>query len=123
LTAEQRTAFREACAKSAKEKHSVGVVTGTQVSDVAMIDVSTVKTQVPDVEMVDAGVARITAGVAYLGYGGNTPASRKLVCVKVNATQRAPTSHQVTYVAETKGGSAKGIKAITQMEIESSDEG
>ena len=72
--------------------------------------------QTQEVEMVDAGVAKITAGVSSLGYGGLKPASRKPVCVQINATQRIPTSHRVSYSVGTKGGSTKGLKAITEME-------
>ena len=62
----------------------------------------------PDVEMEDVGAAKTTAGVS--------PQSvlRKPVCVQINATQRIPKSHRVTYSVGTKGGSAKGVKAMTE---------
>ena len=43
-----------------------------------------------------------------------TSVLRKPVCVQINATQRVPKSHRVTYSVGTKGGSAKGVKAMTE---------
>ena len=71
---------------------------------------------VPDVEMEDVSAAKTTTRV--------TPQSvlRKPVCVQINATQRIPKSHRVTYAVGTKSGSAKGVKTITQAEMEVDEE-
>ena len=56
--------------------------------------------------MADASDAKTAVGV--------TSASKKPVCVQIMATQRVPKSHRVTYSVGTKGGSAKGVKAMTE---------
>jgi hypothetical protein len=142
LTEEQKTASREA---HANQKRACGSVSRsvnmswrrTQDSEeVAAVPAPILKSppapilksppvaampQAQDVEMADAGVAKITAGVSSLGYGGLKPASRKPVCVQINATQRIPNSHRVSYSVGTKGGSTKGLNAITEMEKKQTD--
>ena len=126
MTEEQRTASREARANQKEQKRSTGSATRScksvnltwrrtdhdddeptdKVPAVVAAALRATPTVVPDVEMVDASDAKTAAGV--------TSASKKPVCVSIMATQRVPTSHRVTYSVGTKGGSAKGVKAMTE---------
>ena len=142
MTEEQKTASREA---RANQKRSTGSVTRSVnmswrrtdseeaaaptdevPANIAAALKATLVAMVPqaqDVEMVDTtSVAKITAGVSSLGYGGLKPALRKPVCVQINATQRVPNSHRVSYSVGTKSGSTKGLKAIIEAEKESDDD-
>ena len=132
MTEEQRTASREA---RANQKRSTGSVTRScksvnmtwrrtdEVTDKVPADVAAalkatpvVVSEAQDVEMADAGAAKTTAGVSLQSV------LKKPVCVQINATQRIPKSHRVTYSVGTKSGSAKGLKAITEAEKEGDNE-
>ena len=126
MTEEQKTASREA---RANQKRSTGSVTGSVnmswrrtdseeaaaptdkvPANIAAALKATPVTVVPeaqDVGMVDTSVAKTTAGVASLGYGGLKPTLRKPVCVQINATQRVPNNHRVSHSVGTKSGSTK----------------
>ena len=122
MTEEQRTASREA---RANQKRSTGSATRScksvnltwrrtdhdddeptdKVPAAVAAALRATPTVMADVEMVDAGNAGTTAGVS---------SALKPACVKIMATQRVPTSHRVTYSVGTKGGSTKGVKAMTE---------
>jgi hypothetical protein len=122
MTEEQRTASREA---RANQKRSTGSATRScksvnltwrrtddddeptdKVPAAVAAALRATPTVVPDAEMEDASAAKTTAGV--------TSALKKPACVQIMATQRVPKSHRVTYSVGTKGGSAKGVKAMTE---------
>jgi hypothetical protein len=111
----RRTDSEEAAAPT--DKVPANIAAALKATPVAVVP------EAQDVEMVDTSVAKTTAGVASLGYGGLKPTLRKPVCVQINATQRVPNNHRVSYSVGTKSGSTKGLKAIIEAENESAGEG